>query len=130
MRTIKFRVWNTYQKKFENPQEVAITGLGLPLFYDFHEEAVESWNHDCYNSANGGLRIIEQYTGLLDLNGKEIYEGDIISGEFYDTEYHHLTTVVHPVVFNNGAFNISSNLWLKPSLKILGNIYQNPELIK
>lgn len=73
---------------------------------------------------------VQQYTGLKDKNGKEIYEGDIISGEFYDEEYNHAETVKHEVVFNNGAFNIASRNWYKPTIEIVGNIFENPELLE
>ena len=73
---------------------------------------------------------IQQWTGLKDKNEKEIYEGDIISGEFYDTEYHHAETIKHEVVFNNGAYNIASSNWHKPTLEIIGNIFETPELLE
>jgi uncharacterized phage protein (TIGR01671 family) len=73
---------------------------------------------------------VQQYTGLQDRDGKEIYEGDIICGEFYDTEYHHSETIKAEVIFNNGAFNISISEWHKPSLEIIGNIFENPKLLK
>ena len=73
---------------------------------------------------------VQQYTGLQDCNGNDIYEGDIVSGEFYDTEYHHSETIKAEVIFNNGAFNIAIREWHNPSLEIIGNIFENPELIK
>jgi uncharacterized phage protein (TIGR01671 family) len=78
----------------------------------------------------GPRYTIQQYTGLKDKNGKEIYEGDIISGEFYDTEYHHSETIKAEVIFNNGAFNIAIREWHKPSFEVVGNIFENPELLK
>jgi hypothetical protein len=74
--------------------------------------------------------VIMQYTCLKDSKGIEIYEGDIISGEFYDTEYHHTETIKHEVVFNNGAYNIASSNWHKPTLEIVGNIFENKKLLK
>ena len=80
-------------------------------------------------AARGGC-VLQQYTGLNDKNGNLIYEGDIVSGEFYDTEYHHTETIKHEVVFNNGAYNIASSNWHKPTLEIIGNIFETPELLK
>lgn len=121
----KFRIWSDYHKKF------VVEGgeFGLQrLFEDFSATLKGRWqrNDDYKMPSHIGDYKITQWTGLLDRNNKEIYCGDIVSGEFYDTEYHHSETIEAPVVFNNGAFNISSSNWHKPSLQIVGNIFENP----
>jgi hypothetical protein len=116
MRDIKFRVWDK-DRGFYSTEYSLYCGNGVVsngVFVD-------------------GLKrrfVPEQFTGIIDAKGKEIYEGDVICGEFYDTEHFHSTKEIAPVVFNNGAFNISSSLWFKPTLKILGNIHQNPKLLE
>ena len=70
------------------------------------------------------MKNIGQYTGFKDFEGKEIYEGDIILG--YNNP--------HVVNFVDGAFFITyknSSIRLSRicgALKIIGNIYENPEL--
>ena len=79
---------------------------------------------------------IMQYTGLKDKNGKEIYEGDII-GAFYFVQ-DKLT-----VIFMDGCYQVNNDqdgetgqllseyLRTYPNkVEIIGNVYENPELLK
>lgn len=123
MRELKFRIWDKKNKIFiyewdASHKRLAISLVGL-VYHGGYDDVLPENDY-----------VVQQWTGLKDKNGKEIYEGDIISGKFYDTEYHHTETIKHEVVFNNGAYNIASGNWHKPTLEIIGNIFETPELLK
>ena len=82
------------------------------------------------------LETVGQFTGLLDKNGKKIFEGDIVLGLFlFDMSINAV------VKFRDGAFGLE---WRRGEIiefnaftslcnityEIIGNIYDNPELLE
>lgn len=81
--------------------------------------------HSSYSPImRAGEVTLMQFTGLFDKNGKEIYEGDVI-------EFMHSGKKVRALVEwidNDAGFNSVQHNPLDN--EIIGNIYENPELIK
>jgi len=90
-------------------------------------EERQDWLHfDDYDS-------IMQSTGLKDKNGKEIFEGDIVK---MSKDVYSESTYYEVVRHRGGAYRLESKqhgceLWLRHTdCEVVGNIYENPELLE
>lgn len=133
MREIKFRIWDPKHKEMVPPEGEGFTlgdfAMGLyPIGL-------------CNESSFRDDLVLMQYTGLEDKNGKSIYEGDIL-----DKSYHNLSVYTGKGVVELGegsdsdGWNHESWLGWKAGdsslldvhneASVLGNIYENPELLE
>ena len=75
-------------------------------------------------------KTVGQYTGLTDKNGKKIFEGDICQHRSYYSD----NIVISVVTYTDGQFlamvDENSGFNLSDKLEIIGNIHDNPELLK
>jgi len=98
---------------------------------------------DCLSASDSTRVDIMQFTGLKDKHGKEIYEGDILKHEIiYKSDFGHPDKDVsnyYEVVFGVNILNIAGFYWKHKTrllhgsphdFEIIGNIHENPELLK
>ena len=73
--------------------------------------------------------ILMQSTGLIDRNGVEIFEGDIVAIKYSESGYHYY----EKIVFENGTYLAGDEDWLyniKDYCVVCGNIYEDKELLE
>lgn len=117
MREIKFRFWSKILNNFVTPDDDIFVG------------ALKDKN-----------MVVTQYVGLKDKHGKEIYEGDIIETWVVGDMTHEKRLRRCLVKFNHGEFRLKfpgssmlrrlANRSLEKNTEVIGNIFENKELLK
>lgn len=132
MRTIKFRAWDKENKAMVELRTVESWSDGS---YICRPKDAKLQPIVAYTEPSEYTSIIMQFTGLLDKNGKEIYEGDIVKtwlNRVSENKY------IHQVVFAKNGFklqyphieDIYEELDCRDNIEVIGNLYENPELLK
>jgi len=132
MREIKVRAWDKIQKKY----------IPASVFNEYI-----NFNNGLLIFEGNGRIIFEQYTGLTDKNGKEIYEGDLCNCHIFTQELGENMGVregerefLCEINFGTEGVTLKTNnedsgpIWAydgfhEESLEIIGNIHENPALL-
>ena len=133
----KFRTWNSLVKKFsyfDKPEmQIGTDGFDNGLIFLLSE------NSKLYM---GKYSEPQFCTGLKDKNGKLIYKGDILKFKLLEDfaafgTNEKYVEIIAPVIYEYGGFFIEqseNNIFLgqlpMSEIEVIGNIYENPELLK
>ena len=123
MRTIKFRGLRVNRREWVYSTESFVqTDEGICMgLYNEEKDVIPD--------------TVGQFTGLYDKDGKEIYEGDILQLKYSDGSYHS-SSVYYAQQKGYWAVDVSINERIilgyidRTQLVVIGNIHDNPELLK
>tara|TARA_R110000772_G_scaffold249530_2_gene363819 strand:+ start:15250 stop:15705 length:456 start_codon:yes stop_codon:yes gene_type:complete len=147
-REFKFRVWNG--KTFRYTGDVSISMSHFPSgankapngLWDIHRCGMVFHDILYEYTENQNDYQVHQFIGMIDHNGKDIYEGDILKETWSENQPYSLNSEevyknedIYPVQYVGHGFLLadrtSSQLTIDDfERKVIGNIIENPELIK
>jgi uncharacterized phage protein (TIGR01671 family) len=124
MREIRFRAWHKSKGIMRVVAHISnLLTVGTYVDVRMNEpdtitKIEEAWDEGDY--------ILMQYTGLRDKNGKEIYEGDILSHKFFSrpVQVTFLRNGDYEELFYDVEADTGENIF-----EVIGNIYENPDLL-
>lgn len=136
MRDIRFKLWDDIDKIMY--YDVLINSEHIIYEYTNDDEGYIEENEATIRLTNNEYKnsfIPLQYTGLKDINGKEIYEGDIVELVNFSENKSYAR-----VGFSFGMFKLIGNghyllegdgisLYTIKNIRVIGNIFENPELL-
>ncbi len=125
MRQLMFRAWKKKEKAWLFGYEIpSLGGFSLigetVLLGELNSVPLEDWND---------IEIM-QYTNVKDKNEKEIYEGDILKYSLGNGEYWNAEVIwYHDRWQHRNKADIKQDIDMFKD-EVIGNIYENPELLK
>lgn len=121
-RVIKFRAWDGRYMHLPGLSDHWLSPTG-----DVYEDATKKYDTP-HTEIERSKATVMLWTGLLDTNGKEIYEGDVVVNnninwtvDFYDGSF-----VIREIGKETNKWHIIGE---DTHCEVIGNIYENPELI-
>lgn len=123
MREIKFRAWDKVERRWIRWDKIQFKGCG--------RESVQGKTPDGYIFTVWTDENVEvmQFTGLRDKNGKEIYEGDLLNdATHHPKDFPPLVVEYEP--YSGGWKPFAVTTFAPRGVIVIGNIHENPELLK
>ncbi|MDW8685319.1 YopX family protein [Streptococcus suis] len=113
----KFRAWDKMHNEWSNGFFIYSEGGLYTPNYGFNRKHLKN-RTDVYPIAKQERFILMHSTGLFDVNGKEIFEGDVVrmhSGELLPVKLHH--GMFEPICY-----------YISNVFEVVGNVFEQPEL--
>ena len=136
MREIKFRAWDKVIGCWSDDPDNSLADISIKM--NGHVSILD----DCGTYKPNDF-IIEQFTGLEDYNGRDVYEGDILRYDIQDhngiDHFYENVVVYEGAEFGCKGYSPSSEYWYWHPLnyifendiepQVIGNIHENPDLL-
>ena len=125
MRPINLRVWSKTLGKYRQLDWTS-NDQGLGMLFEVKKGIGSNVTSICHSIGD----VVEQFTGLKDANGQEIYENDLV--RLTDD----LEDPIYKVIFDEAKFEISGGGVCYDlgeefmDCEVIGNVHENPELLE
>ena len=131
---IKFRAWNQIDSEYINEINAVMSLDGSHIWWDINDSGEMKYEDD------PGNYKLEQFTGLKDVNGKDIYEGDAVQpvssyinlkrGKPFEVKkdnYVYGKWIAKDI--SSKEFSVDG-CYFSDEIQLIGNVHENPELLE